>query len=79
MPKGPTGERRPADVIGAAIFVGKSATGEKADNGSERKPVSAAAELGSKGGAARAKKLSPTQRREIARRAAAARWAKDDR
>lgn len=28
MPKGPRGEKRPADVIGAAIMVGKKATGE---------------------------------------------------
>jgi len=47
MPKGPKGERRPADVIGAAIMVGRIATGEI----QEAAPVhkSAAAELGSKG------------------------------
>jgi hypothetical protein len=28
MPKGPKGEKRPADVIGAAVLVGKIATGE---------------------------------------------------
>ena len=28
MPKGPKGERRPGDVIGAAVMVGKIATGE---------------------------------------------------
>jgi hypothetical protein len=28
MPRGPKGERRPADVIGAAIMVGRIATGE---------------------------------------------------
>lgn len=28
MPKGPKGEKRPADVIGAAIMVGRIATGE---------------------------------------------------
>lgn len=28
MPKGPKGEKRPADVIGAAIMVAKIATGE---------------------------------------------------
>ena len=28
MPKGPRGEKRPADVIGAAIMVAKIATGE---------------------------------------------------
>lgn len=34
---------------------------------------------GLKGGAARAAKLDPTKRREIAQRAAQARWKKDDR
>ena len=28
MPKGPRGEKRPADVIGAAIMIGRIATGE---------------------------------------------------
>jgi hypothetical protein len=28
MPRGPKGENRPADVIGAAVMVGRIATGE---------------------------------------------------
>ena len=32
MPKGPNGEKRPGDVIGAAIMVAKIATGEVEDN-----------------------------------------------
>jgi hypothetical protein len=32
MPKGPGGEKRPADVIGAAIKVAKIATGEIAED-----------------------------------------------
>jgi hypothetical protein len=32
MPRGPKGERRPADVIGAAIMVAKIATGEIDDD-----------------------------------------------
>ena len=28
MPRGPKGEKRPADVIGAAVMVAKIATGE---------------------------------------------------
>lgn len=28
MPKGPKGEKRPADVIGGAVLVGKIPTGE---------------------------------------------------
>jgi len=31
MPRGPKGERRPADVVGAAIMVGRIATGEIAE------------------------------------------------
>ena len=31
MPKGPKGEKRPADVIGAAVIVAKIATGEIED------------------------------------------------
>ena len=31
MPKGPRGEKRPADVIGAAVMVGRIATGEVQD------------------------------------------------
>ena len=30
MPRGPNGEKRPCDVIGAAVMVGKIATGEQA-------------------------------------------------
>ena len=52
------------------------ATGEEEDTG--RDPAKAFhREGGLKGGKARAKALSPEQRREIASRAAAARWKKD--
>jgi len=33
MPKGPNGERRPADSIGCAIAVAKIATGEAENDG----------------------------------------------
>src|SRR3712207_767203 len=46
------------------------------DNKQESKPESSASELASKGGKARAKALSPEQRKEIARKAVEARWAK---
>ncbi len=72
MPRGPKGERRPADVIGAAVMVGKIATGEIEDTKAPAK--SAAAELGSKGGKARAAKLSGKKRKEIAKKAARSRW-----
>lgn len=32
MPKGPKGEKRPGDVVGAAIMVAKIATGETEDD-----------------------------------------------
>jgi hypothetical protein len=74
MPTGPQGQKRPADVIGAAIKVAKIATGED----EERQIVSsAAAELGRRGGNARAKNMTPERRAEIARVAAATRWKKD--
>ena len=75
MPKGPLGEKRPADAIGAAIMVAKIATGEVGDDREEL--ASAAAQLGSKGGKTRAEKLSPERRSEIARKAAARRWKAD--
>jgi hypothetical protein len=33
MPRGPKGEKRPADAIGAAIMVGRIATGEIEEGG----------------------------------------------
>lgn len=72
VPKGPRGERRPADAIGLAVMIGKIATGEVED---EREELSsAAAQLGSKGGKARAKAVDPERRSQIARDAAQARW-----
>jgi hypothetical protein len=31
MPKGPNGQKRPADAIGLAVMIGKIATGEAED------------------------------------------------
>jgi general stress protein YciG len=73
MPRGPQGQKRPADVIGNAVKVMRIATGEETDDTDSVK--SAAAELGSRGGKARAARMSPERRREIARKAAAKRWA----
>ena len=74
MPKGPKGEKRPADAIGAAIMVAKIATGEVEDKLTEDGKNKAAQELGRLGGKARASKLSKKQRSEIARKAAQKRW-----
>jgi hypothetical protein len=73
MPKGRQGQKRPADVIGNAIMVAKIATGEIAETVAE-KAKSAAAELGSLGGKARAKKLTSQERKAISQKAAKARW-----
>jgi hypothetical protein len=71
MPKGPRGEKRPADVIGAAILVGRIATGDAED-----KPSKAPnrAKGGKAGGASRAKSTSAERRKDIAKLAAKARW-----
>lgn len=71
MPKGPRGEKRPADVIGNAVKIARIATGEDQDDAPVR---SAAAEMGKKGGEARAKAMTPERRAEIAKAAAAKRW-----
>ena len=79
MPKGPKGQKRPADVIGAAIQIAKIATGEieedlgTTDDGKDK----AAVALGRKGGAARAATLTKKRRSDIARKAAGARWKKN--
>jgi len=72
MPRGPRGEKRPADVIGNAVKVMRIATGEETEELDSVK--SAAAELGSRGGKARAARMTPERRREIAKGAAAKRW-----
>jgi hypothetical protein len=77
MPRGPKGERRPADVIGNAVQVMRLATGQITDDvpSPEDEGKSAAAvELGRLGGRARAKKMSKKQRTAAARNAAKARW-----
>ena len=76
MPRGPKGQKRPADVIGNAIRVAKIATGEEVedfgadDDGKDK----AAQSLGQRGGKARAQKLSAPQRVAIAKKAALSRW-----
>ena len=75
MPRGPKGEKRPADAIGAAVMVGRIATGEidesaPPDDGKDP----AAVALGRKGGKARAEGMTAKRRKEIAKKAAAKRW-----
>jgi hypothetical protein len=75
MPKGPQGQKRPADVVSAAVLVGKIATGEVADPKRDA-GVEANRKGGLKGGKARAKSMTSAQRSEIAKKAAASRWKK---
>jgi hypothetical protein len=77
MPKGPQGQKRPADVVGAAVMVAKIATGEiEEDFGPDDGKDPNAKALGKKGGVARAANMTPKRRAEIAKKAAAKRWAK---
>jgi hypothetical protein len=80
MPRGPKGEKRPADVIGNAVLIARIATGEADDVAPESTKDAAAVSLGRrgglKGGKARAANLSPEKRTKIARKAAKARWRK---
>ncbi len=49
MPRGPKGEKRPADVIGAAVKVMKIATGEIEEDVDDDGKNKAAVELGPEG------------------------------
>lgn len=69
MPKGPSGEKRPADAIGNAVMIAQIATGEIEDN-----QKSGRVKSGQAGAKTRAQNLSSKQRSEIAQKAANARW-----
>ena len=69
MPKGPKGEKRPADVIGNAVKVMRIAVGDE-----DEKAVDDRSAASQRGGIVRALKISPERRAEIARKAAAKRW-----
>jgi hypothetical protein len=72
MPKGPQGQKRPADAIGLAVMIGKIATGEIEDNSSQ----AAKRNAGKLGGTIRAEKMQAGQRSAIAKMAADKRWGK---
>ncbi len=78
MPKGPQGQKRPRDVVSNAVKVMRIATGEEEEEYDDDGKNKAAKALGAMGGKARARNLTPEQRSEIARKAAATRWAKKD-
>lgn len=77
MPRGPKGEKRPADAIGNAIMIARIATGEIDETATTDDGKNAAAvALGRMGGKARAEGMTAEKRSEIAKKAAAKRWAK---
>jgi hypothetical protein len=76
MPKGPNGQKRPADAIGCAVAVGRIATGESDE---EVAYATSKSEKASAGGKARAQHLSKDERSKIAKAGAEARWNKERR
>jgi hypothetical protein len=71
MPRGPQGQRRPADVVGAAITVARIARGEETES---PRAKTARIKSGLAGAKARSDSLTPAQRAEIAKKAAKSRW-----
>jgi hypothetical protein len=65
--------KRPRDPIQLGKLIVDIATGQVEDQENDSRD-SHAVELGRKGGAARAAKMTPERRAEIARKAAAKRW-----
>jgi hypothetical protein len=74
MPRGPKGEKRPADAIDYAIMIGRIATGEIEDLTTDDGKNAAAVALGRMGGKARAAGMTAKKRSEIAKKAAKKRW-----
>ena len=74
MPKGPSGQKRPADVTQNAVMVMRIATGQEEETGHKTKRAVG----GKKGGKARAASLSSEQRKNIAKTAAKKRWQNKD-
>jgi hypothetical protein len=76
MPIGPKGEKRPADANAnqRSVMVARIATGEVEDKVTDDGKNPAAVTLGRMGGKARAAGMTARKRKEIARKAAKARW-----
>lgn len=71
MAKGPKGEKRPINPFEIGAMVGRIATGEIED---VKGKAPNRAKGGRAGGKARARKLSASKRKEIAKKAAESRW-----
>ena len=81
MPKTPKGAKRPADVIANAVHVMRIATGEIVEDhgpGKDQRAVELGRKGGKAGGKARAAALTQERRKEIAERAAKARWSRQN-
>lgn len=76
MPRGPKGEKRPADANARAVQVAKIATGEIED---DRYQAPNRRKSGMAGAKARSEGLSSERRRQIAKEAAEARWTEERR
>lgn len=72
MPTGPRGEKRPADMVGAAIMVARLSVGYTTEAHTQ---PSGRVRSGHAGAKARLKATTTEQRQNIARKAAEARWA----
>ena len=71
MAKGPRGEKRPTNPFEAGIMVARIATGEIEDS---KGKAPNRAKGGKAGGKARARKLSASKRKAIAKKGAESRW-----
>lgn len=81
MPKRPSRTNRPRDLNALAAAIVGEATGDAPPEEPDTRDPNAVAlgrKGGAKGGAARAASLTPERRREIAKKAAAARWGHAD-
>lgn len=78
MPKRSSKRETPKDLNELAAFIVEQSTGEVEEVPEEKNPHAVALGRigGKKGGPARARKLAPEQRSEIAKRAAETRWSK---
>ena len=80
MPKPPQGRKAPGDAAGNPVKPGSVVRGGKEPEELETERVRpAAAELGSRGEKARAARMPPERRTDIARTAAAKKWNKPPR
>ncbi len=71
MATGPQGQKRPGDVVGCAVNVAQIAVGEIEETQTAEQIIARS------GGRARAGKLSPERRKEIAQKAAMGRWSRE--